>query len=278
MKDGNKPRPEPADSGDIDLLLSDSRERLKTLFPLPPRRRRLTQAARQGRRAALAACLLVAALVGWIDPAYRQETYASPAGSRQQLMLADGTRVDLDVNSRILVRWHLRTREVELLAGRALFSVSPARLRPFEVAAESLRIRVLGTQFDVRRQDREVAVKVVEGRVAVRGPAAARELVGGQQVASHAGQLGRIEAVSPESVLAWREGRLVFEQTPLSEALAELQTYLGQPLRAVGGAQRLAVSGVVDSTQVAGFLALLPEILPVVVGPADDGAIEVRPK
>lgn len=278
MKDGGKPVAGRSGNTDVDLLLSGGREQLKALFPMPPRRPRLARVPRKSRRIALAVGLLAVASAWLIDPAYRQESYASPAEARQQLMLADGTRVDLDVDSRIRVHWHLRSRQVELLAGRALFSVSPAWVRPFEVAADTFRVRVLGTRFEVRRQGSDVEVKVAEGRVSVRGETAERELVAGQRIAGRSGRLGPVEAVSPEAVLAWREGRLLFDRTPLSEVLGELQPYAGQRLRAVGPAGALEVSGVADSARAADFLAMLPEIVPVVAERAADGVLELRRK
>lgn len=278
MKNDSKPAAGDAERADLDSLLSGSRDLLKARFPLPARRQRLASTPRRIRRAALATGLLAAFAVWLADPVYRQEDYASSASTRQPVMLADGTRLDLDVDSRVTVRWGLRTRRAKLTVGRVLFSVAPAWLRPFEVTADTLRIRVVGTQFDVRRQDHEVTVSVAEGRVAVHGADAALELTAGQRVASRAGQLGPIGAVAPEAVLAWRNGRLHFERTPLAQALAELQAYLGQPVRAVGPAQGLEVSGLFDSARADDFVATLPEILPIIVSRAADGALEIRKK
>jgi transmembrane sensor len=278
VKDDRKPAAGNAERADLDSLLSSSRDLLKARFPLPARRQRPASPPRRMRRAALAAGLLAAFAVWLADPVYRQEDYASSATARQPVMLADGTRLDLDVASRVTMRWSLRTRQAELTAGRVLFSVAPARLRPFEVTADTLRIRVVGTQFDVRRQDHDVTVNVAEGRVAVQGADAALELTAGQRFASRAGQLGPIGAVTPEAVLAWRDGRVLFERTPLAQALAELQAYVGQPVRAVGPAQALEVSGLFDSARADDFVATLPEILPVFISRAADGALEIRKK
>ncbi|MCA9532881.1 MAG: FecR domain-containing protein [Myxococcales bacterium] len=57
--------------------------------------------------------------------------------------------------------------ELELLGGAARFDVVPRPSRAFEVQVGSVRVSVLGTRFDVRRQPRHVLVHVLRGRVRV---------------------------------------------------------------------------------------------------------------
>ncbi len=266
------------DEPPVEALISSSREALKSHFPLPPRRSRPISANRKTRPASIAACLLGACALWLLDPTYHHERFASLPDSRQEILLSDGTRLDLDYSSTVTVRWRLRTREVELHTGRVLFSVAPTRLRPFEVLADDIKVRVLGTRFDVRRQTGDVTVNVAEGLVSVQAKQTAHELKAGQGISRLAGELSRIQAIEPDSVLGWREGRLYFADTPLVDALAEFHPQLQHPVRILGTAKTLAVSGVFDSQKGEDFLALLPEILPISIKPQADGSLEIRAK
>ena len=257
-----------------DEAIARVREDLKQRFPLPP-----PTPAKNKRPAGKTLGLLLLAIVAgvaWIDPAYRSEHVASQVGQRQALLLADGTQVLLDSNTEMTISWHLRSRQVELKAGQALFEVSPMVYRPFLVDAGLAVVRVVGTRFNVRRQEQDVQITVAEGRVAVRAAAtgAVAALEPGQQLRVHKGQEARLGRVDVDDVTAWQQSRLVFESTPLEDVIDTLQRYHRQPIRLMDPRlARLPVSGVFDSGHVDRLLALLPGILPVRVSTAADGSI-----
>ncbi|NMY27377.1 hypothetical protein HBO19_15430 [Pseudomonas sp. WS 5021] len=257
-----------------DEAIARVREDLKQRFPLPP-----PTPAKNKRPAGKTLGLLLLAIVAgvaWIDPAYRSEHVASQVGQRQALLLADGTQVLLDSNTEMTISWHLRSRQVELKAGQALFEVSPMVYRPFLVDAGLAVVRVVGTRFNVRRQEQDVQITVAEGRVAVRAAAtgAVAALEPGQQLRVHKGQEARLGRVDVDDVTAWQQSRLVFESTPLEDVIDTLQRYHRQPIRLMDPRlARLPVSGVFDSGHVDHLLALLPGILPVRVSTGADGSV-----
>ena len=257
-----------------DEAIARVREDLKQRFPLPS-----PTPAKNKRPAGKTLGLLLLAIVAgvaWIDPAYRSEHVASQVGQRQALLLADGTQVLLDSNTEMTISWHLRSRQVELKAGQALFEVSPMVYRPFLVDAGLAVVRVVGTRFNVRRQEQDVQITVAEGRVAVRAAAtgAVAALEPGQQLRVHKGQEARLGRVDVDDVTAWQQSRLVFESTPLEDVIDTLQRYHRQPIRLMDPRlARLPVSGVFDSGHVDRLLALLPGILPVRVSTATDGSV-----
>ena len=73
----------------------------------------------------------------------------------------------------------------------------------------------------------------------------------------------------------WTQGQLVFRDTPLREALTQLQRYRTGPIRLESGpASQLHVSGVFDTAEADRLLDLLPRILdPAPRIPHDPGAI-----
>lgn len=188
------------------------------------------------RGLALCAVLLMALGLGWhewMQPVYSAH-YVVERGQRQSLQLPDGSTLELDADTDAQVRLYRHRREVQLAHGQAMFSVAPDASKPFEVQAGPARVTVVGTRFSVRyRQDGidagQVRVEVQEGRVrvaAAQSPATAQLLTAGQttQVAAD-GQLAAVGTVAPDSVGLWRKGLLRFDNTPLAQALQEMERY-----------------------------------------------------
>lgn len=165
------------------------------------------------------------------DVAMRE--YGTARGQRSELLLADGTRVVLNVTSRLRVpeTYGRRTRDV-YLDGEAFFDVAHNAKAPFRVHAGGALAEDLGTAFLVRAYPEEAATTVVvsEGKVALRasGPGASRG------VALVPRQLGRLDAsrlvnvvsdVDVEQYLAWQHAQLAFKRTPLIEVVRELERW-----------------------------------------------------
>ena len=115
--------------------------------------------------------------------------YSTDVGEQRTVQLADGSRVILDTDSRVSVRFTKGRRAVTLESGQARFSVQGDADRPFQVRAGETEVVALGTRFDVRRLGDGARVLLVEGRVAVRDAAAPDRrwsLAPGQQVVTAA--------------------------------------------------------------------------------------------
>ena len=96
-------------------------------------------------------------------------------------------------------------------------------------------------------------------------PTAVVELTAGQQVSSNAaGVLGHVAAVAPAGIAPWRDGRVSFDDTPLSQALAEFERY--GAIRLVvrdASVAALRVTGTFDPRRLDNFMRALPKVLPV---------------
>lgn len=271
----HNPAPQPPVSREDEALLRH-REELRKRFPLP------TPTPRKPRKALGAAALLVLLGAGltWLDPAYRSETYSTAIGEHHSSVLADGSRLTLDSDTRLTVEWHVRSRQVMLHNGQALFDVSHTVLRPFQVEAGAIRVNVLGTLFSVRKQDDTVRVTLARGKVGVTSTLPgekALQLIPGQQLDAQGGHLLKPLAVDVEAALAWKDHRLIFERTPLSQVLATLQRYRKASIRLDDpGLAHLPITGAFDSSNVENLLGLLPSILPVSLNSDADGTVHVR--
>ncbi|MGY2189022.1 fec operon regulator FecR [compost metagenome] len=270
--------PIPTPSTREDEALARHREELRNRFPMP------TPAPRKPRKALGATILLVLLGAGlvWLDPAYQSEQFHTVIGERRVVKLVDGSRMTLDSDSRATVAWHLRSRRVELQAGQALFDVSKTLVRPFRVDAGVAQVNVLGTLFSVSHLEDGVRVTLVRGAVNVNDRTAAKhsvQLMPGQQVDVRQHLLQQPIAVDTDAAIAWKDSRLIFERTPLAEALVQIQRYrkpaiiLDDPSLA-----SLPISGVFDNRNVEDLLKLLPSILPVSLNSEFDGTLHVRRK
>ncbi|HYG28420.1 MAG TPA: FecR domain-containing protein, partial [Caulobacteraceae bacterium] len=89
-------------------------------------------------------------------------------GERRVVALEDGSRVELNTDSRIEVAYAEDQRRIVLLKGEALFEVAKDPSRPFVVMANGAEVRAIGTAFNIRLREKLVELTVTEGVVSVK--------------------------------------------------------------------------------------------------------------
>lgn len=248
---------------------------------LRPRRSRSARIGLAGRLApigAVGAFVLALGLAGSAWLALRPAVYATEIGEQRTVTLKDGSRLVLDTDSRVTVRFTRERRTLTLTQGQAMFDVERDAARPFVVRAGDTEVTALGTRFDVRRSGDGAQVILVEGRVAVRKAAASParwSLSPGQQVVTSAPR-PRVAPVNIAASTSWSAGRLTFDNTPITIAVAEVNRY-SRTLIVLQDA-RLAsvpVSGVFNVGDIDGFVAALSDLYGLEATPADDGRIRL---
>jgi transmembrane sensor len=240
---------------------------------------------RRGRfRHALAcvACLVLAlglcVLEGW--PLYDEAVWKTAKGELKIIVLNDGSRVELNSDSELAVRYGIQQRRLELRRGEALFAVSPLKWRPFEVYAGGAVLHDIGTRFDVSLfADRSrLAVSAGAVEVVVDATGERRRTDAGQSLFYNgATVLSEPTATDVDALLAWREHRLVFRNVPLVEALKELERY--QPVRfriPDPAVARLPLGGVFGNEDLETFLTVLVQVLPVEATSSKNGEITIE--
>jgi transmembrane sensor len=251
----------------------------------------------------LAAAAMVAAVVGsaiWLQQGSELQTLATAVGQQRNVTLTDGSIVNLNTNTIVETDLRRRTREIYLRKGEAHFQVAHDRSRPFLVHAGDAVVRAVGTAFEVRvLADQHVDVLVNEGRVEVQAalpapvsdnpgapvrPAAAttlRALNAGERLstASHDYAVTPITSQQLSSELAWREGAIIFDGEPLSEAIAEIERYTDARI-IVSDPQiaALRVGGRFRTGDVQEFFDALQAALPVSIRHAADGVVFIDPR
>ena len=246
-------------------------------------RRALPQPS-MGRRAvmgmgAMAAAAAFALVIAPQFAAADTETYVTAKGERRTVQLADGSTIDLNGGTRLTVTLARDTRQVRLDQGQAVFDVAHASGRPFTIAAGDRTVRVVGTQFDVRRLEGKLSVTVARGAVEVR-PA---EGASGRAYRLHPGQrldhmegatLARVAAAEPQEVLGWRTGRLVYRDQPLREVVADLNQQFAQPIRVEDPALAATpISGVLVLDDQSAVIRRLALLVPIEAVRSDAGVI-----
>jgi len=210
------------------------------------------------------------------------QTYSTTKGQHRRITLADGSMVDLNAETRLIVRYARRERLVELGDGQAIFDVAHDASRPFTIVASGRAVRVLGTQFDVRNRAGDVTVSVARGRVQVRPVASLKAgqtfvLRPGQRLEIHRTGVAELSAVDPQEALGWRSGRLVYRGEPLAEVVADLNREFVEQIEVTDAAlAQTPVTGVIvldDQASVAKRLSLM---LPIRSVPSERGLLLLR--
>lgn len=177
--------------------------------------------------AAAAACLAI--LFAFGSAQYMQADYVTGTAEIRVVDLADGSRVSLAPDSAIAIDFGPDTRRVRLLAGEAFFQVATDPDRSFRVEVRDLAAIVLGTAFNVRREDDGAAVALVEGLLRVvhetARPPVSETLTPGDVVrVSSSGAIARDERAL-DTIAAWRAGRLIARDETVEAVVDRLRRH-----------------------------------------------------
>ncbi|HWF97914.1 MAG TPA: FecR domain-containing protein [Steroidobacteraceae bacterium] len=269
----------------------------------PPERRPFLSALRSTRSLRWAAAAMLILALGttlWMTRHPGAQVLSTAVGQERHLALADGSELTLNTNTLVTVKFTASRRDIYLRRGEAHFDVVHNAARPFFVHAGDTVIRDVGTQFEVRLHSAtDVDVLVDEGRVEVQGITAlatpdsprnaasaengnwVRAVSAGERLVI-AGPRLNVLPVSPREVaddLAWRQGALVFEGEPLSQAIDEVGRYTRARIVLAGPqVAALHISGRFRTDDVSGFLQALQAALPVRVSRPQPGVVYIAPR
>ena len=186
-------------------------------------------------------------------------------GERRSTTLDDGSRIALNTGSRLTVHFARSERRISLDQGEAMFDVAHDPSRPFVVSVGNEQVKALGTAFVVRRDGDDVRVTLLRGRVEVTRQGERPELLAvlkpGDRLTTGLVDKPRLDHPALDTVTAWRRGEILFNDTPLSDAVAEVNRY--GKVHVVIADPRLAalpVSGVFATDDVAEFAQAVAQL------------------
>lgn len=189
------------------------------------------RAPRPGRRVFLGVAVGAAGVVALYRPARLWLTleewsadYRTAVGEQRVVALAE--RVSVTLNTRTTIRKRVaggKVTGIHLVSGEAAIDLADGG--PFSVVAGAGRSSAASGRFEVRYLHDKVCVTCVDGQVRVEHPAGTRVLQARQQTVYDAASLSGVAAIDVANISAWRNGELVFNQTPLAQVIDEINRY-----------------------------------------------------
>jgi transmembrane sensor len=176
-----------------------------------------------------------------------QTNYQTGIGESNTINLPDNSKVVLNTNSFVQVRYSQNARVIELQRGEIHIDVAHDKSRPFSVIAEGKVIQAVGTAFNVEVRSELVELIVTEGKVLVakakgallpstlelmptRLPQNSLAISKGEKVdldltGKLQEEVTKVDSIDIAARLSWRQGNLIFRGESLSEAMTEISRY-----------------------------------------------------
>lgn len=169
-------------------------------------------------------------------PALGEFTADLRTGTGEQRQLALSRRVQIEMNTQTRINLlaspggEAASHRIDLLAGEAEVAVTASAggsgtIQPIVVTAGLGRIQANVARFDVRRIGRDVCVTCVSGQLAFTHPRQSMTLAASQQLIYDDRTVHPLTHVDPEVVTAWRQGLLMFRDTPFGQVVDEINRY-----------------------------------------------------
>ena len=221
--------------------------------------------------AACAAAAVVMFAGGSLWLALKSDVYKTNDAERRVVALEDGSKLLLDGDTVVRVKYSHGQRQLWLDQGRAKFDVVHNPERPFTVTTGEKSVLATGTEFTVERLSDTVHVILYQGRVSVFQKAAQTNertllhigpqssdkvlLPGEELVSSFGSDQATVAPIEPEQTLDWERGQLVFASMPLTEAVERVNRYTRNKIRiAPNVSQGVLVSGIYKAGDVDAFV------------------------
>ena len=188
---------------------------------------RLRRFSRHWKHVAAAAVLVLTVGAYSNVPMRMQADHMTVVGERQRLQLDDGSKVLLNTDSAFSSKVVNAKASARLYQGEAFFEV-PANLEfPLQLDAGPVRVSVRDTDFAVSYLNGEAQVRVQRGNVELQVSSVGTQmrLSAGNSVSIGPHGFSKTARLNPQTDLAWVQGRLVFENCPMSKVLDEVRRY-----------------------------------------------------
>ena len=176
-----------------------------------------------------------------------------PYGKRSEITLADGTHIWLNSGSQLSYPSKFKTGSREVyLSGEAFFDVKADPAKPFYVITHDIRIKVLGTSFNVSSyaDDNTVQTVLLKGKVAAGKNklfASTIDMIPGERLTfdKNNSNLSK-DKVDVQLYSSWVNGYLVFKNIPITEVFTKLERFYNQEISVDNDLEEITFSGKLD--------------------------------
>lgn len=211
-------------------------------------------------RAAAVAGLVVSGgtAAGLMSRAWARTSAETGIGERRSIVLEDGSRLELNTDTRVAWRLRESERSVWLTRGEIALDVA-ASGAPLSLHGAVSRTELAEGRYNARLTGTALDLLVVEGRARLAAAGTPAVSAGESALISAAGPAVRAaEPVVIARAEAWRRGELVFSGESLDFAVGEYNRYLARRI-IIGDAQlsRLRLGGRFTSADPSQFLRAL---------------------
>lgn len=214
-----------------------------------------------GAIAASAAAFMVAQPPLGLWPSFAELTadHRTGLGERRTLRLAGGAVVEM--NARSALSLLANDQGVDLVTGEAFVAVARSAT-DFVIEAGGERVSSRSGTFNVRTSARESCVTCLTGSVLHERDGEHRLLRPGDQLVASPDGRARLERVDASRASGWRRGLLIFRDTPLAEALEDINRYRnGKIILAHDSLATRPVNGIFHTDQVDNAVAQIQQLL-----------------
>ncbi len=208
-------------------------------------------------------------MTSYSKPLFSEE-FLSEYTQNSVINLQDGSKIILDANSKIKVDFFKNTRKVAFLKGKAIFEVKKDITRPFIIDSNNVQIEVVGTKFEVTNIKNISNIQVKEGTVKISKQVPNNKykilslLTKGQNISINTkGEILSYGEIEPSEIATWQKGYIVFNKTPLKDALDEFARYVNINVAYEDfELAKLPIAGKFSINEFDKFLTALPKIYP----------------
>lgn len=173
-------------------------------------------------------------------------TITTPRGGQYQIELEDGSKVWLNAESSLKFPTVFagNERKVEIM-GEGYFEIAQNAAKPFIVNTGEVKVKVLGTHFNINAYEDEGKMKVtlLEGRVEVLSKGNQLKIEPGQQAEIQNELVTLNNTANIEAVMAWKNGKFYFEKADIKTVMNQISRwydvdveYRGEVTHHFGGA------------------------------------------
>jgi transmembrane sensor len=223
---------------------------------------------------AAAAVVMVAVAGSWI---FLKQTatsaFTTTIGDRRTVALADGSRISLDSDTGVTVRYSRDARSIVLEKGRGRFDVAHNPTRPFTVTVGNETVVAVGTSFEVEKLRSKIVITLIQGHILIKDAGGKDQpdarvngpvfLVAGEQMIKTADGKQTVDRVSLDAETAWEAGHLVFRGVPLADAAEQVNRYTGNPIVVDPSLSEIKISGVFNAGDAAAFVKAVTAYFPI---------------